>query len=110
MRHNHRQGQLFINGHAVGEVVAESASEGWGFGQFKPSDEFSQFAPVFGAWAMLLHEDDDRDRPSDEALEELGKVETAMDRLKAELVWTDSQQRMPLRQLTIDGTLIEWSH
>ena len=109
MRRFSRQAHLYINGRHVGTVSAEAASNAWGFGHFTPSDEFSQFAPLFGAWAMLIHEDDDKDRPSLEALEELRGAEVAIDSLKTELVWLDTDSRTPVRQLTIDGSLIEWN-
>lgn len=94
----------------MGTVVAESASESWGFGQFTPSDGYSKFAPIFGTWAILLHAEDDRSRLSTDALEELRLAEAAIDALKAELHWNDSPSRIPVHQLTIDGTLIEWNH
>ncbi|MGA2231220.1 MAG: hypothetical protein ABSH22_10010 [Tepidisphaeraceae bacterium] len=109
MRRQYRQAQLFLNGEPVGHVDAEGFSDGWAFGKFKPSDGFSQFAPIFGVWAMLIHEDDDRDRASEEALDALRVAEASIDALKAELLWMDTQQRQRLRQLTIDGPLIEWS-
>jgi hypothetical protein len=109
MQRHERHGELFINGQSVGNVVSESISEGWGFGRFTPSAAFSQFAPIFGAWAMMLHEDDDRDRTSPEARDELRTLETTLDQLKAELHWTEPEQHVIVRQLTIDGTMIEWN-
>jgi hypothetical protein len=110
MRHHRRHGELFINGKAVGKVVAESASESWGFGQFTPSEGYSQFATIFGTWSLLLHAEDDRSRLSSDALDELRAAEAAIDALKAELRWNDTPQPVPVHQLTIDGTLIEWNH
>jgi hypothetical protein len=58
---------------------------------------------------MLIHEDDDRDRASEETLDALRVAESSIDALKAELLWLDTNERARLRQLTIDGSLIEWS-
>lgn len=109
MRREHREAQLYLNGRPVGTVQAEASSDAWGWGTFTPSEEFSRFATLFGSWSLLIHEDDDRDRSSYEVLDELRAAEIAIDRIKAELAWTDSQERTPLRQLTIDGSLIEWN-
>jgi|GEM_PF-1756508 len=109
MKVSKRVGQLFLNGHAVGQVLAESASDSWGFGIFTPQSGYEQFAPLFGAWAMLLHEDDELDRPTREAMDALRDAEKAIDTIRAELRWNDEAQPVCVRQLTIDGTLIEWS-
>lgn len=108
MRYVHREGQLYLNGQAVGNVVAEQDGGSWKFGRFTPADGFSQFAPLFGAWSLLVHEDGQRDRPSPEALQELREAESAIDTLKAEVVWNQSQERTELSELIIDGELIEW--
>lgn len=110
MRHHRREGKLLINGRDVGHVSAESVSESWGFGQFTPAPEFSDFAPLFGAWAMLLHEEDDRDRLSPEARRELAVAEAAIDQLKTELHWVDSTEPVSIHQVAIDGKMIEWNH
>jgi hypothetical protein len=109
MRHQHRQARLFLNGKPVGEVLADAASDAWGFGRFKPADEFSSFAPLFGAWSLLIHEDDQDGRVREETLDGLRAAEAAIDMIRAELLWLDTQQRTPVRQITIDGGLIEWN-
>jgi len=109
MRREHRKAQLYLNGQPVGEVSAEAASDGWGFGHFNPSPGFSLYAPLFGTWSILLHMDDDSDRASPAALDELRATEMAIDQIKAELHWAETGQRTSIRQLTIDGTLIEWN-
>ena len=109
MRLENRTARLYLNGECVGTVRAEASSGGWGWGNFSPEDGFSRFAPLFGSWSLLIHEDDDRDRSRPETLQELAAVEMQIDRVKAELLWSDSQERTPIRQLTIDGELIEWN-
>jgi hypothetical protein len=109
MRHQHRQAQLSLNGKAVGEVSADAASDAWGFGRFTPGEEFSSFAPIFGAWSLLIHQDDDDGRVREETLDGLRFAEAAIDAIRAELFWLDTRQRTPLRQITIDGGLIEWN-
>jgi hypothetical protein len=108
MRHVEQEGELFLNGQPVGRISAQGHTGSWGFGQFHPADGFSQFAPLFGVWSLLIHEDIDRDRPSPEVLEELRAAEKAIDALSAEVIWKKSQQHMALSGLTIDGPLIEW--
>jgi hypothetical protein len=109
MRHYSRQAELILNGRSVGTVAAEAAADAWGFGYFTPNEAFSDFAPVFGVWAMLVHEEDDAGRASATALDELRRLEWAIDAIHAELYWTDTQDRTPINQLTIDGSLIEWN-
>ena len=102
------QAELFLNGVSVGRIVAHGTSDSWGYGEFTPSESFSRFAPYFGAWSLLIHEDDDQKRISREALEELRDAEVAIDSIRAELRWLDPPDRTPLLQLNIDGTMIEW--
>ena len=109
MRHENRLAHLYLNGVPVGQVRAEGASGAWGFGHFEPMDAFARFSTLFGAWSLLIHEDDDRDQSTAEVLQELRDAETAIDALRAELLWIDTQERTAVRQLTIDGPLIEWN-
>jgi hypothetical protein len=109
MQHNARQARLFLNGVPVGEVRSDGASGAWGFGHFVPGEGFGKFAPLFGAWSLLIHEDDNTDDSTKEVLEELRSAEAAIDRLRAELLWLDSQERVNVRQLIIDGELVEWN-
>jgi hypothetical protein len=109
MRHENRRAELYLNGIAVGQVRLEGASGAWGFGHFEPRESFARFSTLFGAWSLLIHEDDDLDHSTDEVLEELREAESAIDALRAELLWSDTQERTALRQLTIDGSLIEWN-
>jgi hypothetical protein len=109
MHHDSRQGRLFLNGVSVGDVRADGSTGTWGFGHFAPADGFGKFAPLFGSWSLLMHVDDDLEDTAREVLEELHRAELAIDRLRAELQWIDSQERIRLRQVTIDGTLIEWN-
>jgi len=109
MRHDSRKGWLFLNGVPVGEVRSDGSSGAWGFGHFIPGDGFERFAPLFGSWSLLIHENDEQDDAEQEILEELHRAEKEIDRLRAELLWLDSQERLPVRQLIIDGALIEWN-
>jgi hypothetical protein len=107
MQHDSRQAQLYLNGVLVGTVKSEGSESSWGFGQFTPAPEFERFATIFGAWSILIHEEEDR-RASREALEELNAAEKAIDAIKAEMLWLDTQERIHLGMITIDGPLIEW--
>ncbi len=98
---------LYLKGRAVGQVELNRFADSWIFGNFAPTREFSEFAPLFGEWSLLLHADDDEDRVSQAALEELRKLEVAIDSLRAELRVPDSGDRLPVDQLNIDGDLVE---
>lgn len=100
--------ELYLDGVCVGHIESHGSSDSWGYGEFTPSESFSRFAPYFGAWSLLIHEDDDRKQISREALEELRDAEVAIDSIRAELRWLDPPDRTPLLQLNIDGTMIEW--
>lgn len=80
----------------------------WGFGDFKPNEGFSEFAPVFGNWSLLMHADDDQTRLSPEASEELRRAEYALDALRAKLFIPETKEWREIRQVNIDGSLIEW--
>ena len=103
-----RQADLHLNGISVGTVVAEGISDSWAYGKFKPNSDFGAFAQLFGVWSLLVHEDNGDDETPREALDELVKAETAIDRVKAELRWHNSDERTGILQLNIDGELIEW--
>jgi hypothetical protein len=108
MRTATRKAELYLNGVHVGTVVASGASDAWGYGEFTPLDAFKQFAPLFGAWSLLIHEEDGQSRAPREALDELRDAEVAMDSLRAELHWIDPAEHVEVRQVSIDGPLIEW--
>lgn len=102
------QAELYLNGICVGRIAARGASDSWEYGEFTPSEAFSRFAPYFGAWSLLIHEDDDQKTMLPETLEELRDAEVAIDSIRAELQWLDPPQRTALQQINIDGALIEW--
>lgn len=99
---------LHLNGKAVGEVVACGESTSWCFGTFRPFDAFSEFAPIFGCWSLLMHSPEAGEVMSQEALDELSQTERDLDSLDARLLWESTDQWCQLLQLNIDGTLIEW--
>jgi hypothetical protein len=103
-----RKAELYLNGVHVGIVVASGATDSWGYGEFTPVDAFMQFAPLFGAWSLLVHEEDGQSRAPREALDELRDAEMAMDSLHVELRWLDPTEHVEVRQVSIDGPLIEW--
>ncbi|WP_428937839.1 hypothetical protein [Fontivita pretiosa] len=100
--------RLFINGKDVGQVLVKSAADSWGFGEFSPSEGFSEFAALFGNWSLLMHADDDEKRLSEAASQELRAVETALDALQYRLYLHAERQWVDLSQVNIDGSLIEW--
>ena len=63
-----RQGELYLNGIAVGTILCEGTTDSWVFGKFVPGKQFGPFAPLFGAWSLLVHEDNGQDQAPPEAL------------------------------------------
>jgi len=108
MRRAPCQARLFINGVDVGAVAVKGWEGAWGIGEFRPDEAFAPFAPWFGLWSMLMHDDAAADRMSDAALQELRRVECELDALRSELLLCDSGERRRIRQLNIDGPLIDW--
>jgi hypothetical protein len=100
--------KLFIKGQHVGDVCVQGLDSSWGYGEFTPNNCFSEFAPLFGTWSLLMHADEASAVMSQAASEELRKIETALDALKAELHWYESEKVLAVTQLNIDGNLIEW--
>jgi len=99
---------LYLNERDVGEVVIHGSDNGWGFGHFTPNRNFSEFAPVYGTWALLMHADEDQEKLSEAASEELRQAEYAMDAIRAKLYMNQSGEWHSVRQVNIDGKLIEW--
>ena len=102
--------RLFLNDTEVGRVIICRREDSWGFGEFEPERSFSEFAPYFGRWSLLMHAEDDAERVSPDALSELREVERSIDGLKAKLLvdGEESGEGRAIRQLNIDGPLIEW--
>lgn len=100
--------ELFLDDTKVGDVVCKSSDNSWHFGQFTPNAEFTRFATLFGQWSLLMHADEDSDRLTDAASDELRQVEIAIDRVKARLHMLDTDEWRDIDQLNIDGDLIDW--
>jgi hypothetical protein len=101
------EADLYIGDAKVGAVRRKGADASWSFGEFLPNDDFARFAPLFGSWSLLMHEDE-QSPLGRAASEELRRVESALDGLRAQLRWHSSGQTLPISQLNIDGPLIEW--
>jgi hypothetical protein len=108
LSHAHRRGVLHLNGEPVGVVTAQRVSAAWCFGEFEPAEAFSKFAPLFGAWSLMMHDDDGTSSTSEAALQELRRVERQIDALKIALHWESSDEKTVIEQLNIDGKLIDW--
>lgn len=105
-----RLARLFLNDTEVGRVSVRGHSGSWTFGEFAPSPRFSDFARVFAQWSMLMHSNDSDERVNASVSEKLRDCEYEMDALRASLVLENPEERHQLRQLNIDGCLIEWKH
>ena len=99
---------LFINDKHVGEILVQGWEASWGWGHFKPGDGFSEFAPVFGRWSLLMHAGDDERDVSAPTRDELRDAEYAIDALRAKLFLVKTQQWREIGQINIDGGLVEW--
>ena len=100
--------RLQLKGVDVGSIVIRGGDTSWGFGEFTPLPAFDQFANVFGRWSLLMHAENAGERLSEAASEELRQAEYAIDNLRAALHIDGTQERRFLRQINIDGPLIEW--
>ena len=107
LNHLPRYVELHIGGKPVGEIEVSRSADSWYFGNFQPAGSFSEFAPLFGEWSLLIHADEDDPVMSADALDELRKIEKAIDALRAELVLPATGQHLPVDQLNIDGDMIE---
>jgi hypothetical protein len=100
--------ELFINGQFVGNVLVKGEHNSWHFGEFTPNANFTPFAPVFGRWSLLMHADEDSDRLTAAASDELRETEIELDRLDARLFIPATGKWMNICQVNIDGELIDW--
>jgi hypothetical protein len=100
--------ELFLNDQRVGNVLIKGENNSWHFGEFQPEPEFAYFAPLFGRWSLLMHADEDADRLTDAASDELRQIEMEIDRLRAKLRILETGEWKDLQQVNIDGELIDW--
>ncbi|MDB5322497.1 MAG: hypothetical protein JWN40_4128 [Phycisphaerales bacterium] len=108
MSQTDRHAELFLNGRLVGTVQFKGEANSWHFGVFTPHADFTPFAPVFGRWSLLMHADEDSDRLTDAASDELRQTEIEIDRLCAKLHIPATDEWCELKQINIDGELIDW--
>jgi hypothetical protein len=99
---------LYLNEKNVGVVVVKQCDHSWTFGEFTPSPEFGEFAPLFGQWSLLMHADGDEEPLSPAAAEELREAENALARIHARIFLPETQEWRCPAEVNIDGTLIEW--
>jgi hypothetical protein len=99
--------ELFLQGKQVGHVEVNRFADSWHFGSFQPHREFSEFAPLFGEWSLLIHAEEKESQVSQATLDELAKVERAIDSLRAELVLPTTGERLSVEQINIDGDMVE---
>jgi hypothetical protein len=98
---------LYLNDKYVGRVKVHGWETSWGYGDFEPNEDFAPFAPIFGRWSLLMHEDEG-ERLTPDASEELQQAEVVLDTLRARLHFAAVDEWMELGQVNIDGPLIEW--
>jgi hypothetical protein len=105
---NPQWAELFLNGTPVGRVLCKGSDHAWHFGEFEPNANFASFAALFGRWSLLMHADEDSDRLTAAASDELRETELAIDRIRARLRLVDTDAWHDIQQLNIDGELIDW--
>lgn len=99
--------RLHIDGQEVGVIVVRGSDSTWCYGTFTPGQRFAPYASLFGAWSLLMHEDEDRPlHPT--AQQALNDAERKMDQLHARIHFPDQNHWQRVRQINIDGTDIEW--
>jgi hypothetical protein len=103
-----KHARLFINDTEVGLVALRHSADSWGMGDFVPNDAFGQFAPLFGAWSLIMHEDDGGGRIDAAIMDELHRAEAALDKLRVKLLRTERDEWIDVDQVVIDGPMIEW--
>ena len=103
-----RRAVLQLNGVAVGDVTIRPRRRSWCFGEFTPGPGFVEFAPLFACWSRLMRAARPGERLTASAARELRAAECAIDALRAELLLKDPDECRVIRQLNIDGWLIEW--
>jgi hypothetical protein len=101
------RGRLIIDGIDVGKILVQGSKSSWSFGHFSPADCFSRYAPLFGLWSLLMHEDEHAPLHQTTSAE-LAEAERQMDALHVEVRFDDENVRVPVGQLNIDGELVEW--
>ncbi len=110
MKHHEALAHLYLNDKLVGIVQLTGSDHSWHFGEFEPNEAFSEFAPLFGRWSLLMHADEAEpgDRLTDAASQELRETEFAIDRIHARLHVLLTDNWREARQVNIDGKLIDW--
>src|SRR6476646_4621998 len=103
-----RHAELYLNDQLVGIVEVRGSDNSWHFGVFMPHADFAPFAPLFGRWSLLMHADEDADRLTSAASQELRETEIEIDRLRAKLHFPATSEWCELQQINIDGELIDW--
>jgi hypothetical protein len=99
---------LHLNGEPVGDVLIKGWDGSWGYGNFLPGERFSEYAPLYGLWSLLMHADEADEKLSDAASQELSRAENSLDAIKSKLFFPKNQQWVNVAQLNIDGDLLEW--
>ena len=99
--------ELCLEGKPVGQIELHRFADSWLFGEFRPTSGFSEFATLFGEWSLLLHADENDPQVSRTALDEMAKVERVIDALHIQLRLPQTNERIPVKQINIDGPMVE---
>lgn len=108
MKDQAEHAELYLNGKLVGRVTIRGGDHSWSFGEFTPNEAFAEFATLFGLWSLLMHADEDADRLTSAASDELRAIEIQIDRIRAKMRIEETGEWRPINQINIDGELIDW--
>lgn len=89
-------------------MAVKGFNASWGYGDFLPDPSFSEFAPVFGQWSLLMHAQSDHERPDSATAEELRQIERLLDSIRARLFFPKTNESIAVPQLAISNELLEW--
>ena len=99
--------RLLLDGREVGNIVVGGGNTGSMYGTFTPCELFADFAPLFGRWSLLMHEDEDAPLHRSTAAA-LADAERQLDALHVEVHYLDPDVRQPVQEVSIDGGVVEW--
>src|SRR5689334_15793947 len=96
---------LYIEDKPARHVDVNRLADSFHLRNFQPDRAFSEFATLFGEWSVLIHADETEPQVSQATLDELSKIERAIDALHAELFLPTTGQRVAVEQINIDGDM-----
>lgn len=101
------QAELHIDGRHVGQIEVVGWHSTYTHGRFTPGEAFAPYAALFGRWSLLMHEDETRPLHAT-ASSALAEAERDIDTLHVRIYFPKQDRWVDVRQVNIDGDLVEW--